>query len=100
MLDQLGTLASGILTTEFNDITGYTEKVAEVNVISGYMKENVGQLNILINKSYAIGTGSIKSTGRVVPPLKDEEASILTKLYMRDYHYLFFGRTFRYWTLI
>ena len=86
-LDQLGTLASGILVTEFDNITGYTEKVAEVNVISGYMKENIGQLNILINKQYAIGTGSIESTGRVVPPLKDEEASILTKMYMRDYYY-------------
>ena len=87
-MDPLGVLASGILVTEFNDITGYANKTAEVTVISGYLKENIGQLNILINQqfNYVTGTG-VAEIDRVAPPLKNEEGAILSKLYMRDYYY-------------
>ena len=95
MLDQLGNLASGILVTEFDNITGYGDKVAELNLISGYLGESIGTLNILINQSYALGTGSIESNGRVVPPLKDEEASIMAKMYMKDYYYKLARNTLR-----
>ena len=95
MLDQLGNLASGILITEFDNITGYGDKVSEVNLISGYLAENIGSLNILINQSYALGTGSVESNGRVVPPLKDEEAAIMAKMYMKDYYYKLARNTLR-----
>jgi len=87
-MDPLGVLASGILVTEFNDVTGYANKTAEMTVISGYLKENIGQLNILINKEFNNVTGTgVAEVDRVAPKLKNEEGAILSKLYMRDYYY-------------
>jgi hypothetical protein len=82
-LNQIGTLASGVLKYDFDFITGTTEKAAELLTISGTLSGDLGQLNILINQSF----GYPGSDGNPSPLLQEEEKQILSQIYIKDYYF-------------
>lgn len=71
-MSELGELASGIFSTEFDSETG----TISYSSISGWLEENLGTLNNLINTSY-VGQS---------PGLNLEEQSIYKQLYMYNYY--------------
>ena len=81
-MNQLGTLGYTIWDTEFGDHTGAADRASNAVLISGYLEDNLGQLNILLNKDYSLLTG----TDTVSPTLKYEENTIFTQLYLKDYY--------------
>jgi hypothetical protein len=70
-------LASGIVTTEFDYITG-AEAETEVFKVSGWLGANVGQLNTLLYTTFYSGDGG--------PKWKQEEQAIYTQIYLQDYY--------------
>ena len=82
-LNQIGTLASGVLDYDFDFITGAAEKSGELTTISGTLSGNLGQLNILINQSF----GYTGADGNPSPRLQEEEEQILTQIYIKDYYF-------------
>ena len=82
MANLIGKLASGIVTTEFDYITG-SDAWTEVAKVSGWLGANVGQLNTLLYTSF--GSGDL-STASPRNPWKQEEESIYTQLYLYDYY--------------
>lgn len=79
-INQIGTIASGLLEYEFDYITG-TQKTAELQLISGSLSGRMGELNILLNQSF-----SFEADGNPYPRLQKEESDILELLYIRDYN--------------
>ena len=51
--NKIGTLASGIYYTEFDNLTGASQISGEIQSISGWLQENIGLLNSLINTSFS-----------------------------------------------
>jgi len=82
-LNQIGTLASGVLEYDFDFITGAAEKSGELTAISGTLSGDLGQLNILINQSF----GYTGADGNPSPRLQEEEEQILSQIYIKDYYF-------------
>ena len=80
-MNQIGLIASGMLEYDFSFITDETERQSELLTISGSLSGRVGELNVLINQSFAF-TGD---EGDVDPRLGNEESAILRNIYMRDW---------------
>ncbi len=78
----IGQLASGIVTTEFDYITG-TDADTEVDKVSGWLGANVGQLNTLLYTSFD-ATDLVLTTP--LNPWKQEEKAIYTQVYLQDYY--------------
>ena len=75
-------LASGIVTNEFDYITG-TEAETEVLKVSGWLLSNVGQLNTLLYTRF--GSGDL-ANGSSSGKWKQEEEAIYTQIYLQDYY--------------
>jgi hypothetical protein len=82
MVNLIGQLASGIVQTEFDYITG-PSSVTEVTKVSGWLGGNVGQLNTLLFSHF--GSGDLSSTSPK-NPWKQEEQAIYSQVYLRDYY--------------
>lgn len=80
-VNQIGKLASGLLMYEF-DYISEEQKPFELQLISGSLSGRMGELNILLNQSFAF-TGD---DGNPFPRLQKEESDILELLYIRDYN--------------
>ena len=80
-INQIGQIASGLVTYEFDYITG-DDRVYELQLISGSLSGKLGELNILLNQSFHF-TGD---DGNPNPRLQQEERDILEQLYLRDYN--------------
>ena len=80
-MNQIGKIATNLLEYEFSYITG-DNKVTELLLISGSLSGRLGELNILLNQSFAF-TGD---DGNPDPRLQKEEVDILEQLYIRDYN--------------
>ena len=80
-INQIGEIASGLVTYEFDYITG-DEKTYELQLISGSLSGKLGELNVLLNQSFHF-TGE---DGNPSPRLQQEEIDILEQLYLRDYN--------------
>ena len=74
--NEIGTLASGIWHTEFNYFTGEAQIAGQIQSISGWLQQNLGKLNSLINTSFSGGN----------PGWGLEEPSIYTQVYMQDHY--------------
>lgn len=81
-MNQIGQIASGLMDFEFIYITGDTQRVAELQKISGTLSGRMGELNTLINQSFNF-TGD---DGNPYPRLQHEESEILQLIYLRDYN--------------
>lgn len=81
----IGTLASGIVATEFDYITG-AEAVSERSVCSGWMSGNMGQLNTLIYTSFNAADLSKVPMSLSSRPWQQEEEAIMTQIYLQDYY--------------
>jgi len=87
-INPIGRLASGIITTEFDYITG-TEAETLQTVTSGWLMANVGQLNILINTRFNSGNlcstpeSGANASGWLWQP---EEEAIYTQIYLQEYY--------------
>ena len=79
--NQLGTLASGILRNEFDFITGATGQHTELLTISGSLSGLLGELNTFINTDYYFTADDVTGV------LREEEQSILTEIYLKDYYF-------------
>jgi hypothetical protein len=80
-MNQIGTLASNIWDNEFGDENSELEREIEVEGISGQLETNsLGQMNILLNSSFGLVSGDID------PVLKNEENSIMTQIYLKDWY--------------
>ena len=51
--NKIGTLASGIYYTEFDNLTGAAQISGEIQSVSGWLQQNIGMLNSLINTSFS-----------------------------------------------
>ena len=76
-MSNIGTLATSIFENEF-DSTGVT-----VVSISGWLENNIGQLNNLLYKSFSGISGE-------VPGLGLEEQNIYKELYLYHYYFSYF----------
>jgi hypothetical protein len=83
MSNQFGELASGIVQYDFDYITG-ADASHEVEIASGWLQANVGQLNTLLYSRFYSGDLS-KETGWS-NPFKQEEKAIYTQIYLQDYY--------------
>jgi len=99
MPNQFGQLASGIVQYEFDYITGI-EAETEVSKVSGWLFNNLGELNTLLYTSFGSGwlnqeSGWAGATGNY---LQQEEKAIFTQIYLRDYYNKQARITLRYFT--
>ena len=85
MANQFGELASGIVEYEFDYITG-SDAATQVTKCSGWLETNLGQLNTLIYSSFFSGDIGQEESTDWKNPLKQEEKSIFTQLYLQDYY--------------
>jgi hypothetical protein len=67
--------AEELVGSEFPDLTG-TDKDLQITRVSGWYKSNIGTLNNLLFATF----------NPDAPNIKDEEASILGKMYMQNYY--------------
>lgn len=74
-MNEIGDLASGIITTEFSHITGSSFTI-ELSRVSGWLQNNIGTLNTLIYTSFS-GEN---------PGFDDEEDAIFSQLYLVGYY--------------
>ena len=70
MANSIGDLASGIVTTEFDYITG-GDAATEVTKVSGWLAANVGQLNTLLYTTF--GSGDLASASPSNPWKQEEK---------------------------
>ena len=80
-INQIGTIASGLMQYEF-DYIAEEKKPYEILVASGTISGKLGELNVLINQDFTY-TGS---DGNPYPRLQLEEIAILEQLYIREYN--------------
>ncbi len=71
-INEIGNLASGIFKIDFDE----NKQFANPSYISGWLRNNMGELNVLIHTTY----------GGPNPGLGDEEQSIYRNLFLRDYY--------------
>ena len=91
-LDPIGRLASGIVTTEFDYITG-VESTSLLDTTSGWLGANVGQLNTLIYTDFYSGQlksgcsgwteSGARASGWLMGP---EEEAIYKQVYLQEYY--------------
>lgn len=74
--NKIGTLASGIYYTEFDNLNAAHQISAEIQSISGWLQENIGLLNSLINTSFS-GEN---------PDWLLEEPSIYSQVYLANFY--------------
>ena len=86
-VNPIGRLATSIVNTEFDYITG-SESTTLMSSASGWLAANEGHLNILINTSFSSGnlcalpeTGAVKS-GWI---WEAEEEAIYKQVYLQEY---------------
>lgn len=82
-MNQIGTIASGLVEYQFDYITGASDKSALITSTSGTLSGTLGQLNVLINQSF----GYTGSDGNPSPRLQQEEIEILNQIYLKDYYF-------------
>jgi hypothetical protein len=83
MPNQFGELASGIIQYDFDYITG-ADAIHEVQMASGWLQANVGQLNTLLYSTFY--SGDLAQESGWENPLKQEEKAIYSQLYIQDYY--------------
>ena len=83
MANQFGQLASGIVQYEFDYITG-ADADHQLEVSSGWLQTNLGQLNTLIYSKFY--SGDLAQETGWNNPLKQEEKAIYTQIYLQDYY--------------
>ena len=83
----IGDLASGIVTNDFDYITG-AEATAQITQVSGWLSGNMGQLNTLLYTSFsAAELSKIPKVPTVSGnPWEQEEQAIYTQIYLQDYY--------------
>ena len=74
-MNDVGKLATDIYDYELGSPSGIS-----VSNISGWINNNVGRLNILIDSDFCVETGTFK------PELKQEESVIFTQIYLIYYY--------------
>ena len=87
-INPIGRLASGIISTDFDYITG-TDSAALLTNTSGWLGANVGQLNIKINTRFSSGNlcalpeSAARGSGWI---WQAEEQSIYKQIFLQDYY--------------
>lgn len=81
-INQIGEIASGLLSYEFDYIIDEQAQSSELLTISGTLSGKIGELNTLINQNFYF-TGA---DGNPYPRLGYEEKSILSDIYLRDHY--------------
>jgi hypothetical protein len=76
-MNDLGELATAIVEIEFPEDTGRFP----VSYVSGWLEENIGELNILLNEDF-----SIDEDGNFLPSFCPEEEAIYSELYSAHYY--------------
>ena len=71
-INEIGNLASGIFKYDFDE----DKSLATPDYISGWMQNNLGEINILIHTSYQ-GEN---------PKMGDEEQAIYRQLFLKEYY--------------
>lgn len=71
-INEIGNLASGVFKYDFDE----DKSLATPDYISGWMQNNLGELNILIHKCYQ----------GEYPKMGDEEQAIYRQLFLKDYY--------------
>ena len=83
MPNQFGQLASGIIQYDFDYLTG-SDASHEMQICSGWLQANVGQLNTLLYSTFY--SGDLAKPSGWANPLKQEEKAIYTQIYIQDYY--------------
>ena len=74
-MSSIGEIATRIYDNEFDDAPTQLEREFRIEYISGWLEANVGQFNNLTYQSFSASGDFLQ-----------EEESILTKMYLKDYY--------------
>lgn len=74
-MSSIGEIATRIYDNEFDDAPTQLEREFRIEYISGWLEANVGQFNNLTYQSFSTSGDFLQ-----------EEESILTKMYLKDYY--------------